>query len=467
MAEQTTTDATKPPRRPEPLRVRLAGPDAHRRQAAWALEALLARARVVDWVLVEDVDAAHLAWGAPATVELAADAAAWSFRWDVEPDAAADPLAFTFWWLARVEELLAPAHAHDEHGRFRFECSTTARLDDPLSAPVDDLVASLARELSRWRRDPAPGEPEYRVVATHDIDLPWRWTRAGRRRALRSMRDDLRRGRLGHAARAGTAWLGGLLPGRRDPWDNFAAIRRLERAEGARSTSYLLVGRSVPEDGDEELHERGGRWARPSGEEPLDGLVGVHGSYATADDPTRLQAEAAEVAARTGARRTDHRFHYLRHRPPAAWPMLDRLGMTTDASLGFAERPGFRAGTAHPYRAWDHEAGRALDLVVIPLAVMDASFDDRYLAVGDRGERERRVLEAVDAIARRGGCAGVLVHNDRLCNAADDGWTATYRCLLRHVRTTGGLTCTAADAAAAYRDRLPDRLHNRLPHRLR
>lgn len=458
MAEPTTTDATTRAGGPGPLRVALGGPRAHRDRAAWALEALLARARVHEWVLVDEGEPADLAWGASAEVELPADAAAWSFRWDAEPDQASDPLAFTFWWLARVEELLAPEEAHDEHGRFRFGCSAMARLEEPLSAPVDDLVEPLAARLAAWRRQPGDAEPTYRVVATHDIDLPWRWTRVGRRRALRSVREDLRRRRIGRAARTGAAWLGGLLPGRHDPWDNFRRVQRLERREQARSTSYLLVGRHGPEDGDEELHRRGARYVRRSHGESLAGLVGVHGSYTASEHPERLEGEVEVVADRTGGRRTDHRFHYLRHRPPSAWPMLDRLGMTTDASLGFAEQPGFRAGTAHPYRTWDHAAGRALDLVVIPLALMDASFDERYLDVRDRHERDRLVLEAVDAIGRRGGCASVLVHNDRLCNATDDGWTATYRRLLRHVRATGGEACTAAAAGAAYRALLPERL---------
>lgn len=458
MAGPTPNHATTPTAPDGVLRVRLAGPAAHAEQAAWALEALLARAQVHDWVLVDgaqDDAEAHLAWGdAPAGVRMPADLAAWSFSWDVEPDRHADPLAFAFWWLARVEELLAPGEAHDEHGRFAFERSAAARLEDGLRAPVDELAGELGERLAAWRRRPADEEPRWRAVATHDIDLPWRWTRSGRRRALRSVRDDLRGGRVVRASRTLGSWVVGRAPGRPDPWHNFSRIRALERAEQSRSTSYLLVGRTTTHDGDEELHERGRDWARGAAE-PLDGLVGVHGSYAASERPELLQAEVETVAERTGGRRTDHRFHYLRHRPATAWPMLDRLGMTTDSSLGFAERPGFRAGTAHPYRAWDHARGRPLDLVVIPLALMDASFDARYLDVRSRRERERQVLEVVDAIARNGGAASVLVHNDRLCNAADDGWTGTYRALLRHVRATGGVACTAAEAAAAYRARLP------------
>ncbi len=431
------------PTSPTALRVRLDVPAEHRERAAWAL---LARARVLHWELVETEDDVDLV--------LPADAAQWDFVWDREPDAARDPLAFTFWWLARVEELRAPEDAFDEHGRFRFDRSAMSRLAEPLAAPVDDAVEPLAERLAPWRTEPRDDEPGWRIVATHDIDLPVRWTRAGRRRALRSVRDDLRRARVGAALRT----LGALaVSGRRgDPWDNFAAITELERAAGAASTSYLLVGRHAPEDGDEELHERGRVWTGAARGAELGDRIGLHGSYTASDTTGRLAAELAELGSRTGASHPDHRFHYLRHRPVDAWPLLERSGLRSDSSLGFAERPGFRAGTAHPFRAWDHEAGAPLDLIVIPLALMDASFDARYLGIRNRAERRRRCIEVLDAIGWYDGCASVLVHNDRLCNSADDGWTTLYRDLLRHVRSGSGRACTAAEAVDAYRALLPE-----------
>jgi hypothetical protein len=418
---------------PAPLRIRLDGPAELHERAAWALEALLARAGVGAWELV-GADA-----GAEADRTFVLEPAAWQFAWNVTPDADPDPLAATFWWLARVEELLAPPEAFDEHERFTYAASACARGADPLATPVDDLAAGLG--LEPWR---TTGEQPWRIVATHDIDLPRRWTRTGRRRALRTFR--------AHPARVGLlgALLAGLLPGRRDPWDNCAAIHELERAHDAASTSYLLVGAHVPEDGDAAVDLE--RWI----EQPArDGAYGLHGSYTSSLVDGRLAAERAELAERTGITARDHRFHYLRHRPVRDWPTLAAAGFGSDASLGFAETTGFRAGTAHPYRAWDHPGGRPLDLVVIPLALMDATFDERYLDVRGATERQQRAGELLDAVRRAGGCASVLVHNDRLCNSADDGWTRLYAWILDQVRSSGGRACTASEAADSYLALLP------------
>jgi hypothetical protein len=437
--------------------VRLDGPDALHARAAWALEALLARTRVREWQLVDGEQEADLAWGGSgAAVTLAFDATAWEFRWDEEPDARRDPLAATFWWLARVEERLAPESAFDEHGRFRFEASALRRRDDPLDAPVDELAMSLAAALEPWR---AEGEQPWRLVATHDIDLPWRWTRTGRRRALRALRDELRAGRVGAASRSALALAS--IPSwklrRRDPWSNARRIAQLEAAHGARSAHYQLGASHSPEDGDAELHERGARYHHDLAALAGDAeLAGLHGSYTASEVPGRLAEERTALEERLDRSIRDHRFHYLRHRPVDAWPELALAGFRSDSSLGYAEQPGFRAGTAHPFRAWDHDTEAPLDLVVIPLALMDATFDERYLGVGTGWAAQRLASQVVDRIRELGGAASLLVHNDRLCNAAFPGWTKLYGGLLDQVSDGGGIACTAAEAAEAYLELVPD-----------
>jgi hypothetical protein len=439
-----------------PLRAWLGGPESLHSRAVWALEALLARVGVANWELVAAEADADVAWGgAGEAATLAFDATAWEFRWNEAPDERRDPLAATFWWLARVEERLAPEDAFDEHGRFRFAASALARLSDPLDAPVDDIARGLEQALAPWR---TAGERPWRIVATHDVDLPWRWTRTGRRRALRALRDELRALRLGAAARSLLALVS--IPGwrlrRRDPWCNARRIVQLEAAHDARSTHYLLAASHVPEDGDADLHQLGKHYHRELAALAGDAdLVGLHGSYTASEVPGRIADEREVLRRRTGHAVRDHRFHYLRHRPVDAWPELAEAGMRSDASLGYAEQPGFRAGTTHPYRAWDHEADAPLDLVVIPLALMDATFDERYMGIGAGWAGRRLAAQLVDRVRELGGSASLLVHNDRLCNAAYPGWTKLYADVLEQVRDGGGLACTAGEAAEAYLELVP------------
>lgn len=448
MAAEQTSDAPA-------LRVRLACAEQLVAPATWALEALLARAGVPDWELVQPPDG-------EVELELPHDPGSWEFAWDREPDAALDPLAATFWWLARVEELLAPARAFDEHGRFRFAASALARGGDPFATPVDDIA--LALPVQRWRS--SAERSSWTIVPTHDVDLPWRWTRQGARRALRRLRDELRGREFVAALRTGLVLA--MRPAwqlrRDDPWCNAHRIGRLERAHGARSTSYVLMASLAPQDGDPQLQLRGrqryvGRIVGSAEDRARPGsdLVGLHGSYTSSGVAGQLVRERAELEALLGGPADDHRFHYLRHRPVEAWPQLDAAGFRTDSSLGFAEHPGFRAGTAHPFRAWDHGACAPLDLVVIPLVFMDASLDARYTGLGPGRAGAQLAERALAAVQRVGGSASVLFHNDRLCTLDTRAWTRLYRRMLRRVQECGGGAVTARSAAEAYRRRLPSR----------
>jgi len=95
---------------------------------------------------------------------------------------------------------------------------------------------------------------------------------------------------------------------------------------------------------------------------------------------------------------------------------LVEAGLDFDASLGFADAPGFRGGTSHEYRAFDVLSERAMDLTVKPLIAMDVTvMDDKYLGLGTTLQaqevlsRLRRRCEAV------GGDFSLLWHNNELC----------------------------------------------------
>ena len=73
------------------------------------------------------------------------------------------------------------------------------------------------------------------------------------------------------------------------------------------------------------------------------GEVGLHGSFAAADDPAALAAELASLRAEAGPVE-GVRFHYLRFRYHETVRALERAGVAYDSSLAFSEAPGLRRG---------------------------------------------------------------------------------------------------------------------------
>lgn len=343
-----------------------------------------------------------------------------------------DDVAEAFFHLARVEERVGP---RDEHGRF----PASATCLDPLDPPLERLRRKLGLEPPRW------GGARFAVALSHDVDIPWRWTRRGIR---------LGAGRLKAARDVRTAWretrgLAGVPVHRlrgTDPNFSFERIVELERSRGASSVFFLMGAHRVVQDGPApETYDR----LRPRVVETLLGLgaeIGLHASYEAAFDTALIAEEKTELE-RLGATLHGQRYHYLRVDPHANLAPLADLGFAYDSSLGFGGSPGFRAGIAHPFRPWDFEHERPLDLVEIPLAAMDVTLaEPRYLGLSVQAA-ERRLLALLDRAAEHGGGFSILWHTDRFDPATAGGWDRLYARLIDGIHDRGGICMPARELA--------------------
>jgi peptidoglycan/xylan/chitin deacetylase (PgdA/CDA1 family) len=231
-----------------------------------------------------------------------------------------------------------------------------------------------------------------------------------------------------------------------DPNWSFERVLELERARGARSTFFVMAGHKHRADGPSpETYER----LRPRLVETIQdggGEVGLHGSYTAAEDAARLAAEKQALEELAGPVQ-GQRFHYLRVDSNRNLAAVERAGFAYDSSLGYAGALGFRAGIAHPFRPWDLEAERPLDLVEIPLAAMDATFEERYLGLSAR-KAEPQLIGLIEQAAERGGAFAVLWHTDRFDRGTARGWDRLYERLIDAVHDRGGVCLSAGELAA-------------------
>jgi hypothetical protein len=348
-----------------------------------------------------------------------------------------DELAEAFFHLARVEERDGPK---DEHGRFLAASSSL----DPLDPPLERLRRRLGLDPPSWRG------ARFAVALTHDVDVPWRWTRRAVRGTAARLKSHVLAGRRSAAVREARALAGLPLHKLRgtDPNWRFEALLEAEGERDASSTFFLLAGHSDPHDGPSpETYER----LRPRLVDAIVGAggeVGLHGSYRPALDPALLADEAQTLAA-FGVEARGQRYHYLRVDPHANLAPLPGLGFRYDTSLGFSDAPGFRAGIAQPFRPWSFETESPLDLVEIPLAAMDVTLGERrYLGLSAR-EAEGPLLALLDEAARHGGGFSLLWHTDRFDRATAQGWDRLYWRVLDAVRERGGVCLSAGELAAA------------------
>jgi peptidoglycan/xylan/chitin deacetylase (PgdA/CDA1 family) len=387
--------------------MRASAPPAAARRARWVLDAIGAR----DLALGDDLPFRPEAWEQVERGERPVG----------------DELAEAFFHLARLEER---SEARDAHGRFPAEASVL----DPLDPPLESLRRKLGVEPPRW------GGGRFAVALTHDVDVPWRWTRNG----IRAAAGRLRRGAWWEA-RALAAVPVHRLRGTDPNW-RFDRIVRLEKGAGVRSTFFVLVGHNHPADGPApEVYAR----LRPRLVETIVGggmEVGLHGSYTAAGDEERLGDEKRALEALAGPVR-GHRYHYLRVDPGGNLAPLERLGFAYDSTLGYAGGLGFRAGIAHPFRPWGSEEDEPLDLIEIPLAVMDVTLaEERYLGLPAR-LAWKQITRLLDWAAEYGGGFAILWHTDRFDPGTARGWDRLYERVLEGVRERGGVCLSAGELA--------------------
>ena len=369
-----------------------------------------------------------------------------------------DLVASAFVLLAAWDELTSPAR--DAHGRFPFAASTFAT--EPLLAigrpPVDQYVGVVrslvdARLAALGRpplKPPQWGADErFALALTHDVDDLRRWILRGLLATGNDLAAAARGGRLprGHIVRSDLARLGvaGDGPYGQDPYRTVLTLLEREGRLGASSTFFVLASHSHPNDGlQPEVYQR----RVPALLRLLathEREIGLHGNHRDAHDPAALQADHASLAERARSTVAGVRYHYLKCLYHDTLPMLDDAGFAYDTSLAFAEHEGWRCGFSHPFHPYDVARERQLDIVELPLALMDSTLQD----VKYRGLALPQAREAALAVAQRlretGGGSAVLWHHNRFHPQAGHGYGDVYWDLLDWARGNGGALLPAGE----------------------
>jgi hypothetical protein len=344
-----------------------------------------------------------------------------------------DIISAVLFMLTRWEE--TARDDHDEHGRFRASHSVADRhgfIDQPI---IDLYGGFLGTHLSRdllpgWKQTPR----RFEVLLSHDIDDLHRFRSLGQ--GIRRVGGDLlKRRNPGEAVDNMTAILHPVVaPRRAAEYRGIFELAELSTSSGVRSAFYFMSADRSPLDTGYDptspMLREAIEFVRKSGHE-----VGLHPGYETFDNPTLLAREKARLDAVLGETRYGGRQHFLRFAPPRTWRHWEQVGLTYDSTLGFIDREGFRCGTCHPYRPFDLEENRELDLLEIPLIANDATLRRyRELSPGES-------LRIIQTLARRcadvGGTFTLLWHNSSLTGVWRT-WAPMYRQAVRWLAELGG-----------------------------
>lgn len=319
-----------------------------------------------------------------------------------------DLLASIVLTLSRAEESLRPRL--DEHGRFPATSSLAFReqfLDRPI---LDEHGLAFRQALTFLLPGWQPEQPIFRVKLTHDIDdvgIPF---------DLRSV--------LAHTLkrRSPSATARDLFSkvSSRDPAD-LSLVLKLAEISKKRGLRSAFFWKSSPRT----LYDSGYPISDPRIQRMIEELrmsnfeVGVHPGYDTFHRRENLVREIGELKSALGEDFLGGRQHYLRW-SPETWLDWESCGLRYDSSVGFADQIGFRAGTSFPFRPWCWAENRELNLIEVPLILMDCT-PVKYMRL-DVHEGLQRIGALVRRVAETGGVFTLLWHNTPLLDPDYNGW---------------------------------------------
>lgn len=152
---------------------------------------------------------------------------------------------------------------------------------------------------------------------------------------------------------------------------------------------------------------------------------GLHPSYDSWGNPALIRRERDHLGSSLHIEVFRARQHWLRFSWFKTWRAQAEAGLTSDSTLGFNDRAGFRTASAVQYQPWLLDAG-VLPIQVTPMILMDSHlYSYRSLTDESRRGAIRSLLDEVRAVH---GVACVLWHPHTLSDDYD--WRSGFDELL-------------------------------------
>ena len=361
---------------------------------------------------------------------------------------------------------------------------TEKDVSDPvLDVMLEEIRDVLRREVRNYiELPPIPWGYAYAMTLTHDIDilslkempiartflgyfyrssvLNWKRWRAGKVQASEHLRA------IWEMARTGAAKLGLG----QDVWQRaLPMLLELEKRLGVRSSLYFMAFPDKPgilpehlrNDIDKNKNKNEDQESAPTNRasfydvakypDLLNSLeeggweAGVHGIDAW-HDVQAARTEHDRLAKVTGQDEIGVRMHWLYFQSPDSFKALEEGGFHYDATFGFNEVVGFRAGTLQPYHPLNCQT-----LWELPLHIQDgALMGEEYFDL-NREDAFNMAKPILDFAKRFGGAVSLLWHNQSF--TAPRFWGEVYERLIAQGKADGAWIAVPRDVLHWFRRR--------------
>ena len=332
---------------------------------------------------------------------------------DINPDSENfDLFAFVFFQLTRAEEY--QYNSEDKFGRFP---STASRIKENLSKPtIDILLLDLAEKINRRFGILVKRKEKFRLIHTVDVDQFYAYKHKNLKRSVGGLVSNVLNADLDRLKDRSKSLAKGV-----DPYDSFDLLQK--GAEGAEAHYFILVGNYNQLDNALEIEKE--EIQAKLNELSKTAELGIHPSLESNKNTDLLSKEINRLEQVISDRPRNSRQHFLSLDFPNTYRALIDNGIKHDYSLGYHDRPGFRAGTTNPFYWFDLEKNESTDLMIHPLLVMDVSLK-KYMQL-DADEALESTKKLIDSCKDFQGPFCLLWHNSSFYSKEGwGGWEETY-----------------------------------------
>jgi hypothetical protein len=339
-----------------------------------------------------------------------------------------DIFAASFYLISRYEEYL-PSPT-DQYGRFKAKHALASR-HHFLDKPVVNCWVEELKELLLITFPALEFKPQrFRATMTFDIDVAYAYKARSFLRTMLSAGKEMLSFNFSSFAHRMQVLAGQ----RNDPYDSYAYIVNSLSNEPVEHIFFFLLAKTLTRY-DRNVLATSKTLQHLVKELDAFSTTGIHPSYFSSEKKELLKEEKQLLENMLNRPVTISRQHYLRWRLPSSFLQLEEEGILHDYSMGYAEMPGFRAGTCTPFSFFNLQKNETTKLTIHPITYMEGSFIEDM-----RMNPEATITlieELIQTVKKVNGDFLSIWHNHTLSDHnMYKGWRKPYEATLRLVKET-------------------------------
>ncbi|MDA3893449.1 MAG: polysaccharide deacetylase family protein [Salinivirgaceae bacterium] len=328
-----------------------------------------------------------------------------------------DFFAAVFWYISRYEEY--QPYAADNHKRFPAMASFSYA-NELLNRPiVDEWVCLFKEKLLKYFPEISYKKCEFKAITTIDVDSPWCYKNKGLVRNIAGLLRDILRANVSFVyLRLGVLFK--LFP---DPWFKFNWINTLYKNTKTELFYFIHVGNYGKYD--KTVNWKSEAFSSFVKNDISGAGIGLHPSYVASFDKGIFKKEQNRLAKILDGNIVHSRQHFLVFSMSQYYTDLIEMGIEHDYSMGFADKPGFRAGTSNSFPFFDLKNNKETSLIIHPFVVMDRtlkSYENQSIDLA-----MNTIKDLIQKVKSVNGTFISLWHNESLSNTFEwKGWQKVF-----------------------------------------